>query len=339
MISKRKASVAAVAAGTALVAMVASAAGPNMVKNGDFAQGTTSWHEGKGVEDAMAISAGPGQTLAVEITTEWDGGYAVAAVQCVKNIQPDTQYLFEADAFIPGGQDRHGSANLFAFGYDGTNCNGYSPGAPSSNELKTTNTWTHLSDSFVPPVGSRSVAFYLRIEMAGATAGEDPTAGFRALFDNASFTSQGPATEDPAFWPEYQGPQPKAPLPEPFPGDIEVEIPGPLGHAPEPENTPDQSDEGTDTTPPPTTPGTPGTPDQPQTPGQSGDDEPADQPQSVEQQPAYEVLAPLPPDTGTGLASDGSSNAGVLAGALLVAASGAAAAGALNWARDGRPGK
>lgn len=308
----RKLKLALMGAGIAvpvLATATAFGAGPNMAKNGDFAQGTAHWQEPANLADSMQMSAGAGGTLAVTIThdTQDGHGYAAAAVQCIKNIKPDTQYTYEADAFMPAGQGRHGSANLFAFGYDGPDCNGYSPGSPSSQDLSQPNGWMHLEDSFVPPAGSKSVAFYLRVHMQDTSAGEDESADLTVFFDNASFTEQGPATEDPVGWPEYQGP----PAPQ-MPQDPDIEIPGPLGQPPAPQPP---------TPTPPAPPSQPPAPDQPapqqpQVPSAPPADEPAPDPAPAssntggDEPPATTNAqtasdAPLPPSTGTGMARDG----------------------------------
>ncbi len=315
--------------------VLAAAAGPNLLQNGDFSSGVSGWTNYGGnpqaVNGAMQLTNG----------YQGNGNSYYSALQCVTNIQEGVNYTARGDAYVELGQTPYGAAGIYLHFNTGPNCNGSNLGgghvAAGFSDAQR-GAWIPLTHSVTAPAGAKSV--YIR-----PTALKEPNPydssvpeTLVVLFDNLEFfETNGPApdpAEDPAPDPA-QDPAPEPvedpaqeptpdPVEEPTPDPVEEPTPDPMeevtapGEDPQPgeEQTPEQPQDQPEDTP--EVPGTPEVPEVPQIPEipqlpempevpevpetPAGDD-PVVPEQPLPQQPAPEQPAPQlgAPESGTTL--------------------------------------
>ncbi|HEX6032551.1 MAG TPA: hypothetical protein VFY90_14050, partial [Tepidiformaceae bacterium] len=224
---QRKLSTLGAAASAAVLATVAvSAAGSNLVKNGDFAQGTSHWAPSYANE--TILQPGPNGTGEFINASHVATDYNLSATQCI-NLSGGIYEMFLAgDIQIPSGQLRSGKAALWAWPFPEDDCKGSSDHSRGAPDVSAVGAWQHVDSSFIPPQWTRSIRVELRNHMAPAGPGEDPSGEFTVLFDNVSLTNG-----DVMHYPLPEADVPDAPdVPNLPDGPFDVPIPGPLGEPP-----------------------------------------------------------------------------------------------------------
>lgn len=180
-----------VAAVALLGAVVTSAAGPNLLQNGDFSQGTDHWQI---TEPSAVLQASNGE-LSITTTAHSASSWGFGAAQCVDGISELHEYHLTGDMRIPAGQSRSGQAGFWVFAHDGPNCTGNSSGAWGPGMTGVVDSWVFAQHTFVPPDGTRSLEFHLYGYMAEAEGNDDPQGEFTVMFHNMSL-SQGNQVKD-----------------------------------------------------------------------------------------------------------------------------------------------
>lgn len=345
---------------------LASAAGPNLLQNGDFSNGVTGWSNYSG--NPQAVSG------AMQLTNGYQGtgNSYYSALQCVTGIQEGVNYTVKGDAFIELGQTPYGAGGLYLHFRTGDNCDGSNLGGGHTAGGFTDaqrGIWLPLSHSVTAPAGAKSVYIRPTALKEPKPSGTSAPETLVVLFDNIEFFE----TNDPAPEPiEDPAPDPveePAPQEDPAP-EVPADDPQPQDD-PQPEDDPapeEPQDEPEDTPEVPETPEVPQVPEIPEFPGfpefpgpDGGDDDPVvpqqpapqvpgsqptpaqpstpapapEQPQAQEEAtPATPtVTVPLPPATGTGPAVTGRSTLGAIAlaiGAGLAGLGSVAAAAAIR---------
>lgn len=344
---------AAIPAAAGLV--LALAAGPNLLQNGDFSNGVAGWNNFGG--NPQSVNG------AMQVTNPYqgNGNSYYGAYQCVTGIQAGTNYTATGEAFVALGQTPFGAAGIYVHFNTGPNCNGSNLGgghAAGGFSDAQRGIWLPLTHSVSAPAGANSVNIYTTALKEPKPSGTSAPETLVVLFDNIEFFE----TNDPAPDP-VEDPAPE-PVEEPTPDPVE-EDPAPQ-EDPQPEDVPvpdEPQDEPEDT---PEVPGTPEVPqvpevpeipeipEVPETPAPEGDDDPVqpqdpapqvpnadpvpgeptapEQPQpSPEETPAPPTVdVPFPPATGTGpaIAGRGTLGAVVLALGSVLAGLGSIAAAA-----------
>jgi hypothetical protein len=314
MTRKRTLSILGAAAAAPIMLGAVAGASSNLLSNGNFSNGTSDWSVKQGWP-AASIHAQSGHLVVVNEST-LDTGTFGAALQCVGGIDDGETYELEAKAYDPSGQQRDGDAVLRIFWYSSPNCTTGVLSAPIGPNSHGKDAWETLLQTSVAPAGAHSAEVLLIASKDKATQGQPLDGTHTVYFDNASFK-------------KHQEPAPDVPNVPEIPGDIEVEVPGPIGQPPvvTPTPAPDAPDptppaeQGNESSDEPTTTPVPSTQADDQAPGEQAT-------------PAIDTIELLPPDTGNGVAGDESGPARGTTFALLAAAMAAMAAGGAIWRRD-----
>jgi hypothetical protein len=342
---------------------LASAAGPNLVQNGDFSNGVAGWSNFSGnpqaVNGAMQLANGYQGT----------GNSYFSALQCVTGIQEGVNYTVKGNTFIEPGQTPFGAAGLYLHFHTGENCDGSSlGGGHTANGFDEAQRgyWLPLSHTVNAPAGAKSVYIRPTALKEPKPYGTSAPETLVVLFDDIEFFETNSSNENP-----NQDDQPaeveepgEDPTPEEDPTPQEEPQPD---EEPQPEETPvpeqdqpadEPQDEPEDTPEVPEVPEIPQVPEWPEFPGPDGGDEPVTpeepqdpQPQAPQPQqpgpqqpsapeqpdaphedtaPTPEVKVPLPPATGTGPVAASRGTIGILVLALgsILAGLGSVAAAA-----------
>ncbi len=187
-----------------LLAGTTGAAGPNLLTNGDFSQGSTSWTPQVPTTLLQPFQAG---ALSSTQTEDTPSGFGFNVFQCVDGVSDLHEYTVGGDVVVPAGQGRSGSVAIWAGPNDGPGCSGFTDTYPSTGNISS-DVWSYVDETFVPPDGTKSIKVILRGSMAAAGPGEDPAADFTVAFDNV-FLTQGAQVKFP---PETPTPEPGATL-------------------------------------------------------------------------------------------------------------------------------
>jgi hypothetical protein len=211
------------AIGLSTMVGAASAAGTNIVQNGDFADDFTGWHatsNGKfEIDNEHGVLANTFGKLFEDSTT--------TVYQCVP-ASDAKNYQFFGAVYIPSGQERHGYARLVTTFYPTNNCNGVPLDTHKSQPFHDTGAW--LTDSGELVRLNPKAAYSLKVELVVKKDSTDQVTkqhkAFIAKFDNIKVMETGKpsgggapvfpaATDEPAKPPVKQ---PVVPTVTPTPG-------------------------------------------------------------------------------------------------------------------------
>ncbi len=308
------------AAATAIPAaglMLASAAGPNLLQNGDFSNGVAGWSDFYG--NPQAVNG------AMQLTNGYQGtgNSYYSALQCVTNIQEGANYTAKGDAYVELGQTPYGAAGIYVNFNTGPNCDGSNLGgghAAGGFIDAQRGIWIPLTHSVTAPAGAKSVYIRPTALKEPKPYGSSAPETFVVLFDNLEFfetNGSSPVPDEPA--------EDQPPVEEPSPDPVEEPSPDPADDPqpqddPQPEDDPQSGDDPQPEDDPvpgggeepgdvpevpeipeipqipefPPIPEFPQVPDQPQAPEVPAGDGPAVPEQPQPQQPAPEGPAPQP---------------------------------------------
>lgn len=144
-----------------LILCATSAAGQNLIDNGDFDTDVDGWSALSGFiahDDTEGSTSGPGA-----LSIFGQGGQSSAA-QCVRDILASTTYTFGADFRIDAAPGRLNFCRVRIDGYDASSCTG--PSVPEMGSVQETlasvsATYTSLTSSFVTGPSTAAVSFRL----------------------------------------------------------------------------------------------------------------------------------------------------------------------------------
>lgn len=144
---------AAAAVPLAAVAL-SSAAGPNLVKNGDFSNGVSSWY------DFGTSPVATNGTMQLTNAYAGTGNSYYGAEQCIKGIQAGQEYVATGDVFVANDQPARGMAGLYFHFRDDPNCNGNNLGGGHvangySDDYR--GKWVPLQQGLAAPAGAKSL--------------------------------------------------------------------------------------------------------------------------------------------------------------------------------------
>lgn len=289
----------------------ASAAGPNLVTNGDFTNGVAGW-------DNFSGNPQP-QNGAMAVTNNYQGtgNSYYSGWYCVGGIQPGTQYTVNTQAFVDPASPANTGAAIGLHYYASTDCSGgnlvtggglqYGGFAPNQRGQ-----WITLGFNETAPAGAKSVRVRATAVKHPNPSNTSIPGSHVVLFDNVYFGEADLATPTPSNTPvPTSTPKPSVtpvasstPAADPTPSIPTPNIPNPGGIDTPIEYWPT----ATPTSKPADKPGsgggaTPGS--TPSTNTQTNEPEtPSQEPGTVQPQTSANDNAPLPPATGTGAPSD-----------------------------------
>ena len=311
--NRLKISILAAAAAIPLTAaVVASAAGPNILQNGDFSAGLANWTNwgGPALVQNQVIN---GELEVKNIYTGYGNSY-VGATQCV-TIEPGAQYTVDASAFIANGQTLEAGAGVYLFFRTDVNCGGQNLGGGHRLRGKQNpadrGSWISLTQNTTAPANAKTLAIYVDAvkEPLPQNYNQGVPVPFTVRFDNISVKKVTPDLPEPPKPIEQPLDQPK-PKDQPIPQDDpkqQPEVPPVFEPPYQPPVTPNPVTPPTPETPKPEPePKVPTNPQPQQNDKPAPTVEPVTPPTTEPETPAGHDV-PLPPATGNASgASDGS---------------------------------
>lgn len=222
-----------------------SAAGPNLIKNGDFAGGVANWSSFGSSPSPVAASG------AMQVSNPYTGtgNSYYGSQQCVTGIQPGQDYTATADVFVGNDQPARGTAGVYFHFRDDPNCNGnnlggghMSAGYSPENRGK----WVSLKSELEAPATAKSLLIVASAVKEPVVYADSVPATMVALFDNMTLTvadviAQPTATPTQA---PTQAPQP-SPTAQPTAAPTDgPKDPGNVVSNPKPSSTPQAPNTG-----------------------------------------------------------------------------------------------
>lgn len=314
---------AAAAALPAATIMLANAAGPELVSNGDFADGVKGWANAGG--DPQPFFGG------MVVTNDYagHGNSYRGATQCITDITPGAKYILSGDALVPEDAPMFGSADLVVYFFDNDDCSGPVIGAADdSGGVKNAERGhtLHLSATATAPANATAARVRATAQKQPKSPATSAPGTLIVAWDNISLKKQtivaGPAIPDlpiknlePGGDPPVD-PDPETPVDEPEQPADEPETP-----ADEPTDTGDAEQPAETGDSDATTPAPGSSSDGPNSDGGQTSNTPGNgstnQSLGGQQANAPATTAPLPPETGQG--TGGSARGPVILGGSLAA--------------------
>jgi hypothetical protein len=299
--------------------VLASAAGPNLLQNGNFTTDTAGWTNFSGNPSVFK------NTLKLTNAYDGDGNSYYSATQCVKNVNDKSKYTVEGQTWVPKASVEFGGAGIYLHFYAGPNCDG-APlgGGHASGGFKESQRgeWLALKHGVEAPDGSHSVIVRpTAIKEPKAPANSAPGT-LTVYFDNLKLTEQKalvmpepkPDDDFPIVNPEVTpdpDPQPEDKLPEANP---EV-TPDPDPQPEDQEEAEEPVVESTDSDDSQDEPAAEDTDKPADIPSANGDGSGGGQQSTTSDPKTVPTTAPLPPETGESATTSSDSNT-ILYGAL-----------------------
>jgi hypothetical protein len=161
--------------------MLASAAGPNLVKNGDFTNGVTGWDNFGTAPVAF--------NNAMQVTNAYagTGNSYYGAEQCITGIQAGQDYVATAEVFVGDNQPEGGMAGVYFHFRNDPNCNGNNlGGGHMANGYAPENRgkWVTLTHNVTAPAGSKSLLIVASAVKEPVQYADSVPGSMVALFDN-----------------------------------------------------------------------------------------------------------------------------------------------------------
>lgn len=200
--------IAAAAAVPFAAIALSSAAGPNLVKNGDFSSGVSNWTN-YGVAPVAAAGA-----MQLTNVYQGNGNSYYGAEQCITGIVAGQDYVATADVFVGNDQPARGMAGVYFHFRDDANCNGNNLGGgqmANGYQPDYRGKWVSLKSDLTAPAGAKALEIVTAAVKEPVNYADSVPQPMVALFDNITLKTADVIIVKPTATPTQKpDPQPTA---------------------------------------------------------------------------------------------------------------------------------